>query len=200
MNLKQEKNKMKKLTLNYIAIGIILLANSVIYSQSDSGITYSPGDISIIYDTGLMKKASMKTDIAIMLPKLESIKNISKIRLMSDNLISVSNDNKSDVELNIHRINSITLKDGSNLGEGIVFGALIGLGLGLAAGAIVGNGQYSDSFSTGIATLGGGVIGLSFGALFGGIIGASSSNYKTYNINGNKYELEKVLAGNRNQK
>ena len=203
---------MKKLILKYPAIVILLVISSAVYSQYDSNKIYNTNNILIEYNEGSRKYVNIKGDIISEVPNLITLNDISKIRFLSDSLISVSNQQSSDLKLKINGINKIGIKTGTQS----LKGTLIGIGLGIIAGGLLG---YAIGKSTeeknpvrgwiyidpGGA---GGAIGAFCGALIGGIIGniggRNVNSYETFYIHKNtldkKSELKRILRIDKKKK
>ena len=200
---------MKTQNIIHLAIVILLVISSSVYSQYNSNPIYFTNDISIIYyeGSGLQiwnAKTGEKTFVSHSI-KEYSVGHISKIRFLSDSLISVSNYENSDLIMKISGIKEIRINNGSYLLTGIGLGALAGLVAGAALGSIIGsesesestNGFHFNGLSTDIGLGIGAAAGLLIGGITGGIIGGNNQTYETIDINGNISELKKILYNNR---
>lgn len=197
---------MKTQKIICLAIAILLVISSTVYSQTNSNPIYFTNDISIIYYEGSGQqiwnaKSGKKTFVSHSI----SVGHINKIRFLSDSLISVSNYENSDLIMKISGIKEIRINNGSYLLTGIGLGALAGLVAGAALGSIIGsesesgstNGFHFDGLSTDIGLGIGAAAGLLIGGITGGIIGGNNQTYETIDINGNISELKKILYNNR---
>ncbi len=179
--------------IKYLILLVLLFEGPVIYSQTDTGQTYFTKNISIDYYNGTKNQINFETHKFTEVTNIESIDNISILRFVNDSIISVSNESRANVRLNINKISGVGLKNGSNLGYGIAIGVLAGLGAGVAIGAA----NESPGWLKGFATAGGGALGILIGGLFGGMIGGFIPDYEMYEL-GDKYsdkksELERIL-------
>lgn len=197
---------MKTQKIIYLTIVILLVISSTVYSQTNSNPIYFTNDISIIYYEGSGKQIwNAKTGGKTFISHSISVGHISKIRFLSDSLISVSNYEYSDLIMKISGIKEIRINNGSYLLTGIGLGALAGLVAGAALGSIIGsesesestNGFHFDGLSTDIGLGIGAAAGLLIGGITGGIIGGNNQTYETIDINGNISELKKILYKNR---
>lgn len=201
---------MKKLNLKYPAIIILLVISSAVYSQHDSNKIYYTNDMLIEYNEGSKKYVNIKGDVISMVPNLITIDDISKIRFLSDSLISVSNQQRSDLKLKINGINKIGIKSGTQS----LKGTLIGIGLGIVGGGLLGYafGKSDETRPTnalfyidpGAASA---VVGALLGAIIGGItgnrVGRNSNSYDTFYMHKNtldkKSELKRILRIDKNK-
>lgn len=184
---------MQTRNLKYLILIVLLFEGHVIYSQTDTGKTYLTKNISIDYFNGTKNQINFDTHKITKVTNIESIDNISILRFVNDSIISVSNENRANVRLNINKISGVGLKSGSNLGYGIAIGVLAGLGAGVA---IVASNE-SPGMLKGFATAGGAALGILVGGLIGGMIGGFIPAYDMYEL-GDKYsdkksELERIL-------
>ena len=203
---------MKKLNLKYPAIVILLVISSAVYSQYDSNKIYYTNDILIEYNDGFRRYVNIKGDIISMVPNLITFNDISKIRFLSDSLISVSNQQRSDLKLKINGINKIGIKSGTHSLEG----TLIGIGLGIVGGGLLGY-AFGKSTEEKNPVRGwiyidpggaGGAIGAFCGALIGGIIGniggRNVNSYDTFDMQKNNFdkksELKRILRIDKKKK
>ena len=194
---------MKTLNLKYLIALIFIFTSSEMNSQSVSRLTYNINSISIDYKSSSILFKNARTGNVETLSGSQRLDNISTLKFLNDSMISVSGDNNSNEKLNIDKINSITIKNGSYFGKGIGLGALAGLGIGAALGAIIGSvNWFSGEFITyqtdpGAGAAIGSATGLLIGGLIGSIIGANNPSYETYNMNkfnlDKKKELERIL-------
>ena len=184
---------------------MILLLSSLVFSQTGSKQVYYPKDISIEYNDGLMQEINAKTGELTLVPNSVNIAKISRLEILSDSIISITNQSRSDVQLNIDKINSVRIKSGGNTALGIALGALAGLGIGLIVGAATDkhdhkSGGWGIDFYVSPTAVGA-LSGISLGALIGGIIGGNIPGYKNYDLNYNnldkKKELKRVLDINK---
>lgn len=189
---------MKTINIIYLTIVIFLMTCTVIYSQNDTSLVYYTDDILIYYNNGFIENLSSVSKEKTMIPDSRSISDIKKIRFLSDSLISVSNDKNNDLKIKINKINAVSYKNGSYTGAGIGLGILGGI----IFGAIIGSLAEPQSWNgmDGIYTGAGAILGIPIGGIIGGFIGASISSYDIYGINGNRYELEKIISGYRGEK
>ena len=185
-------------TLNFkIYLIIILILFSIkVFSQTDTNRIFYTRDISIEYISGQKESINFDVHKVTIVPNTESLDNISRIIILNDSLLRITYENPDDVQLNINKISGVSIKSGSNFGLGIGLGALIGLGIGVG----IGTANESPGWFQGLATAGGGLIGMLSGALIGGIIGGSTSGYETFEF-GDKIdkikELERILKINK---
>ena len=196
---------MKTLKIKYLMTVLLLLIYSSSNSQSDTNKIYFTNDISIDYNEGLKEAVSYSTGKKTFVDFNQTIHNISKLRILNDSIISVTNQSRSDVQLNIDKINSVSIKSGGNTALGIALGALAGLGIGLIVGAATDkhdhkSGGWGIDFYVSPTAVGA-LTGISLGALIGGIIGGNIPGYKNYDLNYNnldkKKELKRVLDINK---
>lgn len=184
-------------TLNFkIYLIIILILFSIkVFSQTDTNHIFYTRDISIDYISGSKESINFDIHKVTIVPNTESLDNISRIIILDDSLLRITYDNPDDVQLNINKISGVSVRSGSNLGLGIGLGALIGLGIGVG----IGTANESPGWFHGLATAGGGLIGMLTGALIGGIIGGSTSGYETFEFGDKidkKKELERIIKIN----
>ena len=177
---------------------------SSIFSQSDLSQTYYTDNISIDYSDDSLVTANLETGKMTLIPKSGNLNNINRVRMFNDSILSVSGDNNSRAMLNINKINSISIKNGTHVGLGIGLGALAGLGVGILIVTTANYEQTSDPLTnlilmpvnTGVNLLWG-VLSTISGALLGGIIGGNITSYDKYYLDEVKYdkknELEKIL-------
>ena len=203
---------MKKLNLKYPAIVILLVISSAVYSQYDSNKIYYTNDMLIEYKDGFKRYVNFKGDVISMVPNLITFNDISKIRFLSDSLISVSNQQSSDLKLKINGINKIGIKTGTQS----LKGTLIGIGLGIVGGGLLG---YAFGKSTeeenpvkgwfyidpgGIGAAAGVLFGAIIGGITGNITGRNSNSYDTFYMHKNtldkKSELKRILRIDKNKK
>lgn len=183
---------------------ILMFSVSSIFSQSDLSQTYYTDNISIDYSDDSLVTANLETGKMTLIPKSRNLNNINRVRMFNDSILSVSGDNISRAILNINKINSISIKNGTHVGLGIGLGALAGLGIGIL---IVSTANYEPSsdpltnlvllpVNTGVNLLGC-VLSTISGALIGGIIGGNITSYDNYYLDevksDKKKELEKIL-------
>ena len=186
---------MKRHILNLTIFIIFPFASYTVYAQSDSVNTFYPDEISIEYFKG--SKQNIVDNKRVRVPVLTNLEGIKMIRFLNDSLISLSSEQSSEQQLNINKINGISIKSGKNTGTGIVLGALAGLLAGAISGAAIGS-TYNTS-SSGLGAIGtpvGGIIGAGSGVLIGGIIGSSSYTYEMYELNNyadRKKQMERIL-------
>jgi len=188
---------MNSLKLKYFIIAILLIISSSVYSQSDTGHTYYTDDFSItlneISDSNITTNKSVgKTDFTLS----KSINNINVISFLNDSMISVSNKKISNLQLNINKINSVRIRNGSKLGMGMVLGGAAGLALGIIIGGAMipkSSGSFMSGFMDGIYPMAGGLGGLLFGMGIGAGIGASSTAYTTIDMNKHKNDKRIVF-------
>lgn len=183
---------------------ILMFSVSSIYSQSDLSQTYYTDNISIDYSDDSLVTANLETGKMTLIPKSGNLNNINRVRMFNDSILSVSGDNISRAMLNINKINSISIKNGTHVGLGIGLGALAGLGVGILIVTTANYEQTSDPLTnlilmpvnTGVNLLWG-VLSTISGALLGGIIGGNITSYDKYYLDEVKYdkknELEKIL-------
>ncbi len=189
---------MKTTIFKYLMIVLLMFTYSASYSQSGISKVYITKDVTIDYINGFKQSVNFDSHKVSKVPYIVSIENINRIFILNDSLLRISSDNTDDVEMNINKISGVEIKSGSNLGLGIGLGALVGLGIGVGIGAS----NETNGWFHGLATAGGGVIGLLTGALFGGIIGGNTTSYETYQIGDNidkQKELERILKINKKQ-
>lgn len=179
--------EMKTLTLKNLTIGIILTASSVTYSQSDSVTTYYPNEISIDYLKANAEGNTISTDQKSIETNLLTISDINKITFLTDSMLSISYNTRSDFKLAINRISKIDIKNGSNTVKGIIWGGLIGC----AVGVIIGNSLEGSDINYYAPFFG--FIGLLAGILTGGVIGGNTTDYDTYDIDEYKSAKTKNL-------
>lgn len=190
---------------NIFLISIILMFSvSSIFSQSDLSQTYYTDNVSIDYSDDSLVTANLETGKMTLIPKSGNLNNINRVRMFNDSILSVSGDNLSRAMLNINKINSISIKNGTHVGLGIGLGALAGLGVGILIVSTVNYEQTSDPLTNlvllpvnaGVNLLWG-VLSTISGALLGGIIGGNITSYDKYFLDEVKYdkkkELEKIL-------
>lgn len=183
---------------------ILMFSVSSIYSQSDLSQTYYTDNISIDYSDDSLVTANLETGKMTLIPKSGNLNNLNRVRMFNDSILSVSGDNISRAMLNINKINSISIKNGTHVGLGIGLGALAGLGVGILIVTTANYEQTSDPLTnlilmpvnTGVNLLWG-VLSTISGALLGGIIGGNITSYDKYYLDEVKYdkknELEKIL-------
>ena len=183
---------------------ILMFSVSSIFSQSDLSQTYYTDNISIDYSDDSLVTANLETGKMTLIPKSGNLNNINRVRMFNDSILSVSGDNISRAMLNINKINSISIKNGTHVGLGIGLGALAGLGVGILIVTTANYEQTSDPLTnlilmpvnTGVNLLWG-VLSTISGALLGGIIGGNITSYDKYYLDEVKYdkknELEKIL-------
>ncbi|HMS65813.1 MAG TPA: hypothetical protein PKD83_11240 [Ignavibacteria bacterium] len=202
---------MKTLIINSLAILIFLFTGSASYSQSDSGIIYYMNDIKLNYENGIMVNTSMETGQKTFIPNLVSVADINKIRFLSDSLINISYDQKSDLKLEINKIRQVSIKSGSYS----LVGTFIGIAAGVLAGGLIGyalgKSTEEDNPVKGWFYIDPGAIGAVFGipvgAIIGGIIGgnigANIDSYDTFYMRKNsldkKSELKRILRIDKNK-
>lgn len=202
-NFIQKKIKeftMKKPNEIFNAVLLILLLNSVIFSQSKRVISYYPDDITLNISGGLMKSMSLETGNVVLVPSIVSVQNVSKLSFVNDSMIYVTNDVKSDVLVNIDKIKQVTINKGVSGGKiagGAGIGAIFGLGIGALIygisqkdepGPPYGPNPFDGLEDLNMISYGG--IGLLAGALIGGIIGAVIPNYETFDMD--KYKNDRA--------
>lgn len=183
---------------------ILMFSVSSIFSQSDLSQTYYTDNISIDYSDDSLVTANLETGKMTLIPKSGNLNNINRVRMFNDSILSVSGDNISRAMLNINKINSISIKNGTHVGLGIGLGALAGLGVGILIVTTANYEQTSDPLTnlilmpvnTGVNLLWG-VLSTISGALLGGIIGGNITSHDKYYLDEVKYdkknELEKIL-------
>lgn len=183
---------------------ILMFSVSSIFSQSDLSQTYYTDNISIDYSDDSLVTANLETGKMTLIPKSGNLNNLNRVRMFNDSILSVSGDNISRAMLNINKINSISIKNGTHVGLGIGLGALAGLGVGILIVTTANYEQTSDPLTnlilmpvnTGVNLLWG-VLSTISGALLGGIIGGNITSYDKYYLDEVKYdkknELEKIL-------
>ena len=201
---------MKKLNLKYPAIVILLVISSAVYSQYDSNKIYYTNNILIEYNEGSRKYVNIKGGIISEVPNLITYDDISKIRILNDSLISVSNQQRSDLKLKINGINKIGIKSGTQS----LKGTLIGIGLGIVGGGLLGYafGKSDETRGNSLFYIDPGaasaVVGALLGAIIGGItgdrVGRNSNSYDTFYMHKNtidkKSELKIILRIDKNKK
>jgi hypothetical protein len=195
---------MKTLNRIYLATLILLLPATSIFSQSEDQQTYFTDGVTIDYSDDSLVTANLVTGKMTLIPKSGNLNNINRVRMFNDSILSVSGDNISRAMLNINKINSISIKNGTHVGLGIGLGALAGLGVGILIVSTANYEQTSDPLTnlvllplnTGVNLLWG-VLSTISGALIGGIIGGNITSYDKYYLDEVKYdkkkELEKIL-------
>lgn len=195
-----ELNNMKNIDRIYLALILLIFGVQSVFSQSD----YYTDDSSIDYSVDSIKIADIETGRIISVPVEDKLMDINRVRMINDSILSVSGDNISRAILNINKINSISIKNGTHVGLGIGLGALAGLGIGIL---IVSTANYEPSsdpltnlvllpVNTGVNLLGC-VLSTISGALIGGIIGGNITSYDNYYLDEVKSDkkkgLEKIL-------
>lgn len=100
---------MKILILKYLILVILIYTSSIIYSQTDTGLTYITNDISIEYITKTIKSISQATGKITLKYDLQEMDNINKLRFVNDSCIKISNTDKSDFLLEIKKIKEISI-------------------------------------------------------------------------------------------
>ena len=186
---------MKTLKLEYYITIIILMFSSSVYSQSDTGHTYYTKDLSIIYNQTPDSISKIKSVSGTKLSLSKTINKIKVISFLNDSMISVSNKKISNLQLNINKINSVRIRNGSKLGMGMVLGGAAGLALGIIIGGAMipkSSGSFMSGFMDGIYPMAGGLGGLLFGMGIGAGVGASATAYKTIDLN--KHNNDKRLV------
>lgn len=198
---------MKKFKVRYLLITVLLLTGAVVFAQTDSGFIYLVDDIAIDYSSGMMKIISAKTGNIVLVPNTQTIENISEVKFISDSVLSVSNEAKRDVLLNINKIEQITVNNGvsgSYIMGGVGMGALFGLGVGLLIYGLKKEDEKPASYGPdpfgGLNDLNKFTYagpGLLIGAVVGGIMGALIPDYESYGINkyknDKKQQVEKII-------
>lgn len=182
------------------AVLLILLLNTVIFSQSNGVITYYPDDITLNISGGLMKSMSFETGNVVLVPSIVSVQNVSKLSFINDSMISVTDDIKSDVLVNIDKIKQVTINKGVSGGKiagGAGIGALFGFGVGALIYGVTEKNEPGPPYGPnpfeefeGLNMISYGGIGLLAGALIGGIIGAVIPNYETFDMD--KYKNDRA--------
>ena len=180
---------------------ILMFSVSSIFSQSDLSQTYYTDNISIDYSDDSLVTANLETGKMTLIPKSGNLNNINRVRMFNDSILSVSGDNISRAMLNINKINSISIKNGTHVGLGIGLGALAGLGVGILIVTTANYEQTSDPLTnlilmpvnTGVNLLWG-VLSTISGALLGGIIGGNITSYDKYYLDEVKYDKKNELA------
>ena len=181
---------MNSLKLKYFIIATLLLISSSVYSQIDTGHTYYTDDFSITFneisDSNIATNKSVgKTDFTLS----KSIINIKVISFLNDSVITVSNKEISNLQLNINKINSVRIKKGSKLGNGMFLGGAAGLVLGIIIGGAMipkSSGSFMSGFMDGIYPIAGGLGGMLAGMGIGAAIGSSIKENKTIDLNKHK--------------
>jgi len=187
---------MKTLKLKYYITIIILMFSSSVYSQSDTGHTYYTKDLSIIYNQTPDSISKIKSVSGTKLSLSKTINKIKVISFLNDSMISVSNKKISNLQLNINKINSVRIRNGSELGMGMVLGGAAGLALGIIIGGAMipkSSGSFMSGFMDGIYPMAGGLGGLLFGMGIGAGVGASATAYKTIDMNKHKNDKRIVF-------
>lgn len=185
---------MKKYNIINLAIVIIMLSGTVLYSQTKKINAYYPDDLTISYIKDVVKK-NINTDTIF-----QKIQNIDKVIFLNDSIIIISNEKQKNLKLNTALINSVRLKKGSSAGAGIALGAVGGILLGFLTGYAISPHDTSGTEMINvdaIYSLTGGLFGMAFGMIAGGMIGSSNHHYVTYEFNkpelNKKKELERIL-------
>ncbi|MBK8981605.1 MAG: hypothetical protein IPM38_04610 [Ignavibacteria bacterium] len=198
---------MNQYKVNLIISILFLFAGNTVNAQSDSVNTYYPDEISIEYISGSMQ--TIVENKTVRVPILIDLDGIKKIRFLNDSLISLSLGQKSEQQLNINKINGISIKSEKNIGPSMLSGALVGLLAGTITGVAIGsaNEESSSGYLSGFETVGGGMIGAGSGILIGlivgGLVGSSSYDYKMYKLNNKadkKKQIERILKIDKKRK
>jgi len=201
-----ETNTMKTNNRKYLVTLILVFISSSICSQSDTNQTYYTDDISIDFSSGLLNVLNIGTGKISFLPDSKSVENINKILFISDSIIKVSTEERSEHLININNIEQISVSRG--ISAGYIFG---GVGIGVLAGfgisaLIVGlqrddePSSYQPNPFSGLKDLGKmkySGYGMLIGAVIGGIMGSLIPDYEVYDMNkfksDKKKELERIL-------
>ncbi len=186
---------MKTLKLKHIKFAILLMISSSLYAQTFTGNTYYTDDLSIILNgtsdsNSVVNKSTSKTDLTLF----NSINNINRISFLNDSIVSVSNKEQSNLQLNINKINSVNLKKGTKLGIGLALGGFGGLLMGFIIGSAMepkSSSGFMSGFMSGVYPLIGGLGGLLTGMGIGAGIGSSVKDYKTIELN--KFKNDKRI-------
>lgn len=187
---------MKTLKIKYLMTILLLAAGSVSFCQNDYNRIFYTNDISIIYIVGPEVRVNKTTGDSAKVTEYRTIDNISKLAILNDSLIRVSKDNLSDAQLNINKINSIRIKNGSYMGIGIGVGALAGLCIGLIVGSSLETGYEKSAWEIYISpTAWGAIAGIPLGALIFGVTGSYIPSYDTYEMN--RSNIDKMEELNR---
>ncbi|MBK8551684.1 MAG: hypothetical protein IPL53_11725 [Ignavibacteria bacterium] len=198
---------MKTCNVIFITVLIFMLSVPVIFSQSGYKKDYITDDILIDYSDDSLEIINSVTGIRTLIPASDNLNSIGIVRVINDSLISVSGDNISNAMLNINKINSISISNGSYTGIGVGLGALAGLGIGILIVSGTDLEQSEDPVTNLVlapANMGlnllWGLLSTVSGAVIGGVIGGNISSYDKYyldehNIN-KRREIEKILKLN----
>lgn len=195
---------MKTLKLKYFIVTILLSISSSVNSQSDTGNTYYTKDLTIIYNQTPDSSSKIKSVSGKKLSLSKNINEINVISFLNDSMISVSNKEISNLQLNINNIDTVRIRKGSKIGAGLAIGAMGGLLMGLMIGYAImpqssgssmtsSSFMSSGSFMTGIYPLSGALGGLLIGMGIGAGIGASATAYTTIDMNKHKNDKRIVF-------
>lgn len=201
---------MKKLIFTNTITLILLMVNTSLYSQSDSGTLYNVENISIDHSTGLMKTLNSKGIIEFKSNSM-LIEDIYKVQFLSDSIVSVSSEARQDVILNINNIEQITVNTGTSASYvmgGIGLGSLFGFGVGALVYGVTKEDKKSSDYGynsfgdfEGLNMLSYAGVGLITGAVIGGIMGAIIPSHKSYDLSkyksDKKKQIEKILRKER---
>ncbi len=195
---------MRTSNLLYALSLILLISCPSAYSQFETQKIFFTNDISIDYSDDSLIAASSEKGKDIKIKGIQNLEDINTVKIISDSIINVSGDNIANANLNINKIKSISVRNGSYSGLGIGVGALTGLGAGIL---IIATSNYEKSsdpatnvvllpVNMGVNLLWG-VLSTITGAIVGGIIGGNITSYDKYQMNDLKYnkkqELERIL-------
>jgi len=189
--------------LNLTAL-ILITSYTAVFPQSESHKVYYTNDISFDYSADSLIAASTEKGKNIIVSSLQKLDDINTVSILNDSVISVSGNNIINAKLNINKINSIKIRNGSYLGLGAGIGALVGLGVGIFIVTSSDYGEPSASWENLIiapveagVNIIWGVLSTISGALIGGIIGGNISSFDKYYMVETKYnkrmELERIL-------
>lgn len=183
---------------------ILLVSCPGVFSQIESQPIYYTNDISIDYSDDSLIAASTENVKSIKINVVQNLDDINTVSIISDSIINVSGNKIANAKLNINKINSISVKNGTHAGIGIGIGALVGLGVGVLIVYNTNTEPTPDPLTNIVlvpATVGlnliWGILSTVSGALIGGIIGGNISSYDKYRMDEFKYnkknQLERIL-------
>jgi len=146
----------------------LLFYSAEVCSQNDSVITYYPYNITIEYFDDSIENS----DIFIL-------ENIYELQFIEKNKIRVNSGKGTYAQININRINEVSIKSGTSqtigVWTGIVIGAVIA---GYAAGE-----SAEPGLARGLSAFGGAILGAFCGGYMGMAVGELFPSYKTYDLN-----------------
>lgn len=146
----------------------LLFYSAEVCTQNESVISYYPDNITIEY----FDNSKSNTEIFIL-------ENIIELQIIDNSIIRVNSGKDTYAQININRINEVSIKSGTSqtigVWTGIVIGAVIA---GYAAGE-----SAEPGLARGLSAFGGAILGAFCGGYMGMAVGELFPSYKTYDLN-----------------